>query len=68
MRLQRNAGLLTAGLFEETPMAVHHQIIEINLVVYGSWGLPGKPKAHRKYFAAGLLLFTAAGLLALRGK
>jgi len=36
--------------------------------VYGGWGLPGRPKAHRKYIAAGLLLFTVAGLMALRGK
>jgi short-subunit dehydrogenase len=36
--------------------------------VYGGWGLPGKPKAHRKYLVAGLLLATAAGLLSLRQK
>lgn len=36
--------------------------------VYGGWGLPGKPKAHQKYIAAGLLLVTAAGLLAFRKK
>jgi short-subunit dehydrogenase len=29
-----NAGLLAAGLFEETPMAVHQQIIETNLLGY----------------------------------
>ncbi|MES2826773.1 MAG: SDR family oxidoreductase [Bacteroidota bacterium] len=33
--------------------------------VYGGWGLPGKPKAHRKYLIAGLLLVTAAGLFKL---
>lgn len=26
--------------------------------VYGGWGLPGKPKAHRKYIGAGLALIT----------
>ena len=31
--------------------------------VYGGWGLPGKPKAHRKYIAGGLL--GLAGLLLL---
>jgi len=36
--------------------------------VYGGWGLPGKPKAHRKYIIAGLFLVTAAGLLTLKGK
>lgn len=36
--------------------------------VYGGWGLPGKPKAHRKYITAGLLLVAAAGFLALREK
>ncbi|WP_316743040.1 SDR family oxidoreductase [Pedobacter antarcticus] len=36
--------------------------------VHGGWGVPGKPKAHRKYIAAGLLLFSAAGLLLLRKK
>ncbi|WP_442591387.1 SDR family oxidoreductase [Pedobacter sp. AW31-3R] len=34
--------------------------------VYGGWGLPGKPKAHRKYLASGLLLIAAAGLLVLK--
>ncbi|WP_158796175.1 SDR family oxidoreductase [Pedobacter sp. L105] len=36
--------------------------------VYGGWGLPGRPKAHRKYIAASLLLVAAAGFLALREK
>jgi short-subunit dehydrogenase len=36
--------------------------------VYGGWGWPGKPKAHRKYIITGLLLFTAAGLLAFKRK
>ncbi|TDO22946.1 SDR family oxidoreductase [Pedobacter duraquae] len=31
--------------------------------VHGGWGLPGKPKAHRKYLAAGIVL--AVGLLVL---
>ena len=32
--------------------------------VHGGWGLPGKPKAHRKYLAGGFLLL-AAGLVVL---
>ena len=35
--------------------------------VHGGWGIPGKPKAHRKYLAGGLLLF-AAGILLLNRK
>jgi short-subunit dehydrogenase len=31
--------------------------------VHGGWGLPGRPKAHRKYIAAGLLAFAAAGFV-----
>jgi short-subunit dehydrogenase len=31
--------------------------------VYGGWGLPGKPKAHRKYLAGALLLFFGATFL-----
>ncbi|WP_207422996.1 SDR family oxidoreductase [Desertivirga brevis] len=31
--------------------------------IHGGWGLPGKPKAHRKYIAAGLVLATAGILL-----
>jgi len=36
--------------------------------VYGGWGLPGKPKAHRKYLAGGLMLLAASGLLLLRNR
>ncbi|SDL54745.1 SDR family oxidoreductase [Pedobacter antarcticus] len=36
--------------------------------VHGGWGVPGKPKAHRKYIAAGLLMLSAAGLMLLRKK
>jgi len=36
--------------------------------VYGGWGLPGKPKAHRKYLVAGLLSIAAAGFLMLQKK
>ncbi|WP_443947030.1 SDR family oxidoreductase [Pedobacter sp. AW1-32] len=28
--------------------------------VHGGWGVPGKPKVHRKYIAAGMLLITAS--------
>jgi short-subunit dehydrogenase len=34
--------------------------------VYGGWGIPGKPKAHRKYITAGLVLVSAVGLLLLK--
>ncbi|TDQ06326.1 SDR family oxidoreductase [Pedobacter metabolipauper] len=34
--------------------------------VYGGWGVPGKPKAHRKYIAAGIVLISAVSLLLLR--
>lgn len=36
--------------------------------VYGGWGLPGKPKAHRKYIAGALLLVAATGLMLLNRK
>ncbi|HKG04990.1 MAG TPA: SDR family oxidoreductase [Pedobacter sp.] len=36
--------------------------------IYGGWGLPGKPRAHRKYLVSGLLLIAAAGLLILKKK
>ncbi len=36
--------------------------------VYGGWGLPGKPKAHRKYIGAGLLLISAGLLLYTKRK
>lgn len=35
--------------------------VDYGNAVYGGWGFPGKPKAHRKYIGAGLLLI-AAGL------
>ena len=31
--------------------------------VHGGWGIPGKPKAHRKYIAGGLLLLVAGVIL-----
>jgi len=31
--------------------------------VYGGWGIPGKPKAHRKYLAGALLLFIGTAFL-----
>jgi short-subunit dehydrogenase len=39
--------------------------VEYGNSVYGGWGLPGKPKAHRKYIAGGLLALSAVGLLLL---
>jgi short-subunit dehydrogenase len=35
--------------------------------VYGGWGIPGRPKAHRKYIAGGLLALSAVGFLLLAG-
>jgi short-subunit dehydrogenase len=37
--------------------------VDYGNAVYGGWGLPGKPKAHRKYIGAGLMLLIAAGLV-----
>jgi len=34
--------------------------------VYGGWGLPRKPREHRKYLAGGLLVLAAGALLLLR--
>ncbi|WP_316846771.1 SDR family oxidoreductase [Pedobacter psychrodurus] len=31
--------------------------------VYGGWGIPGRPKAHRKYIAIGALVFISALLI-----
>jgi short-subunit dehydrogenase len=36
--------------------------------VHGGWGTTGRPKAHRKYIAGGLLLGSAALLMLLRSK
>ncbi|MEJ2883306.1 SDR family oxidoreductase [Pedobacter sp. GR22-6] len=36
--------------------------------VHGGWGFPGKPKAHRKYIAGGLLAVSAGLLLLLNKK
>jgi short-subunit dehydrogenase len=34
--------------------------------VFGGWGLPGRPKAHRKYLAAGLIITSALSFMLLR--
>lgn len=34
--------------------------------VHGGWGLPGKPKAHRKYLAGGLLALAAGVVILLK--
>lgn len=36
--------------------------------VHGGWGIPGRPKAHRKYLAGALLVLGAAGFLLLGKK
>lgn len=40
--------------------------VEYGNSVFGGWGLPGRPRAHRKYIAAGLLLAGLGILLANR--
>lgn len=35
--------------------------------IHGGWGLPGTPKAHRKYIAAGVLIAGAAAAVLLAG-
>lgn len=36
--------------------------------VHGGWGIPGKPKAHRKYIAGGMILSSLAVLLIIANK
>lgn len=36
--------------------------------VHGGWGIPGKPRAHRKYIAGGLFAVAATALLLLAKK
>ena len=36
--------------------------------VHGGWGIPGKPKAHRKYIAGGVILSSLAVLLLIANK
>jgi short-subunit dehydrogenase len=36
--------------------------------VHGGWGVPGKPKAHRKYIAGGIILSSIALLLLVGNK
>jgi len=42
--------------------------VDYGNAVYGGWGVPGRPKAHRKYIAGGLLLCAASLLLLLSKK
>jgi short-subunit dehydrogenase len=44
--------------------------VDYGTSIHGGWGIPGKPKAHRKYIAAGFLLagLTAGMLLLKKGK
>jgi short-subunit dehydrogenase len=37
--------------------------VDYGNAVYGGWGLPGRPKTHRKYIGAGMLLIAAGILL-----
>jgi short-subunit dehydrogenase len=37
--------------------------VDYGNAVYGGWGLPGRPKAHRKYIGAGIILIAAGILL-----
>lgn len=40
--------------------------VEFGNSVFGGWGVPGRPKAHRKYIAAGLCLSAFIGLVLLK--
>lgn len=42
--------------------------VDYGNAVYGGWGVPGRPKAHRKYIAGGLMLCAASLLLLLSKK
>lgn len=42
--------------------------VNYGMSTHGGWGLPGKPRAHQKYIAAGLLAGFAAGLLLFTSK
>jgi short-subunit dehydrogenase len=50
---------------ESTPSTNGNLFNTVNYgtAIHGGWGVPGKPKAHRKYIAAGLVLATAGILL-----
>jgi len=54
-----------AAAIPKTDGNVFNQVAYGN-AVHGGWGIPGKPKAHRKYIAGGLLL-GSLGLLMLLG-
>lgn len=42
--------------------------VKFGNAVYGGWGIPGKPKAHRKFIAGGLGAVALFGLLLLSRK
>jgi short-subunit dehydrogenase len=42
--------------------------VDYSMSPYGGFGLPGKPKAHRKYIAGALFAGMAAGLFLVMGK
>jgi short-subunit dehydrogenase len=42
--------------------------LEFGNAVYGGWGLPGRPKAHRKYITAALVLGSAIGIFLLKAR
>ncbi|RZK41853.1 MAG: SDR family oxidoreductase [Pedobacter sp.] len=39
--------------------------VKFGNAIYGGWGLPGRPKAHRKYIAGGLLSMAFLGIMML---
>ncbi|MES2455595.1 MAG: SDR family oxidoreductase [Bacteroidota bacterium] len=57
-----NGYLKQAEAIEKTDGNIF-ETVPFGNAVYGGWGIPGKPKAHRKYLVSGLLLIAAAGLL-----
>lgn len=70
--MQRTVGtvikmyLKHADPMPKTDGNVFHKV-NFGNAVYGGWGLPGKPKAHRKYIGAALML-VAGGLLLFKQK
>ncbi|RVU03036.1 SDR family oxidoreductase [Mucilaginibacter limnophilus] len=42
--------------------------VDYGMSIHGGWGIPGEPKAHRKYIAAGLLAGLAAGFFLVTSK
>jgi short-subunit dehydrogenase len=57
--------LKSAGAIAQTDGNLFNPV-EYGNSVYGGWGYPGRPKAHRKYIAAGMLITSIIGLALLK--